>query len=39
MIVLTRIADLPGARNTDDGTNHYIVISPVAGDQFIYNDS
>jgi hypothetical protein len=39
VIVLTRIADLPGARNADDGTNHYIVISGVSGDQFIYNDS
>jgi len=41
VIVLTRYADLPGNGDNegDDNLNHYIVVSGLAGDQFIYNDS
>ncbi len=38
VITLTRYADLPGNGRADPGTNHYIVLSGLAGDQFIYND-
>ncbi|HZT06781.1 MAG TPA: C39 family peptidase [Chloroflexota bacterium] len=38
VITLTRYADLPGNGRLDPGTNHYIVLTGVKGDQFIYND-
>jgi hypothetical protein len=39
IITLTRFADLPGNNRFDPATNHYIVLSGMSGDQFIYNDS
>lgn len=38
VITLVRYAALPGA-TLDLGLDHYIVLSGLAGDQFIYNDS
>jgi hypothetical protein len=39
LIVLTRYADLPGNGGYESNTNHYIVLSGLSGDQFIYNDA
>lgn len=39
IITLVRFADLPGNSGSDLATNHYIVLSGLSGDQFIYNDS
>lgn len=39
VIMLTRYADLPGNGGYAGDTNHYIVLSGLSGDQFIYNDS
>ena len=39
VIMLTRYGDLPGNGEYEPSTNHYIVLSGLAGDQFIYNDS
>lgn len=39
IITLVRFADLPGNSGSDLATNHYIVLTGLAGDQFIYNDS
>jgi hypothetical protein len=38
IITLTRYADLPGNGRSDPGTNHYIVLSGLSGDNIIYND-
>jgi hypothetical protein len=38
LIVLTRYGDLPGNAGYEANTNHYIVLSGLSGDQFIYND-
>jgi Peptidase_C39 like family len=38
VIMLTRYADLPGNSGYQANTNHYIVLSGLVGDQFIYND-
>ena len=39
VILLTRYADLPGNGSFAGATNHFIVLSGLAGDQFIYNDA
>jgi hypothetical protein len=39
VITLTRYADLPGNAYYGSDINHYIVITGVSGDNFIYNDS
>ena len=38
VIMLTRYGELPGNAGYEANTNHYIVISGLSGDQFIYND-
>lgn len=39
LITLARYADLPGNSYFAGDTNHYIVLSGLAGDNFIYNDA
>lgn len=39
IITLVRFADLPGNSGSDLATNHYIVLTGLSGEQFIYNDS
>lgn len=39
VIMLTRYGDLPGNGAYEANTNHYIVLSGLSGDQFIYNDT
>ena len=38
VILLTHYADLPGNGGYQGDINHYIVLSGLSGDQFIYND-
>ena len=38
VITLTRYQSLPGNANSDFFTDHYVVISGLSGDDFIYND-
>lgn len=39
IITLVRYAELPGNGDFDPRTDHYIVLSGISGDHFIYNDS